>query len=109
MNRVFYVLIPLFMYGAGCQPGAPEKQKISAPPDGMAIFRKNCVVCHGADGKLGQNGAKDLSASVLSQPERVQIITQGKNIMTPFKGVLTPEEIEAVATYTLSLNPQNAK
>jgi cytochrome c6 len=80
----------------------------SAKPDGMAIFRKHCVVCHGIDGKLGLNGAKDLSASPRPQSERIEIITNGKNLMTPFGKILQPEEIEAVAAYTLSLksNPQ---
>ena len=72
-------------------------------PDGMAVFRKNCVVCHGADGKLGVNGAKDLTASELPIEGRMQIITNGKNLMTPFKAVLSEAEIKAVAEYTLTL------
>jgi cytochrome c6 len=72
-------------------------------PEGAAIFRKNCVVCHGVDGKLGMNGAKDLSASILPLEERINTITNGRNVMTAFKGVLSPEEIKAVAQYTLSM------
>lgn len=78
-------------------------------PDGMAIFRRNCVVCHGADGKLGLNGAKDLSLSPRPLAERIEIITHGKNLMTPFGAILSKTEIEAVATYSLSLNPANAR
>lgn len=74
-----------------------------APPDGMAVFRQYCVVCHGADGKLGLNGAKDLSVSALTLEERLNIITNGKKLMTPFNEVLSPEEIKAVAEYTLTL------
>ena len=76
-------------------------------PDGMAVFRKNCVVCHGADGKLGSNGAKDLTMSELPIDGRIQIITNGKNLMTPFKAVLTEAEIKAVAAYTLTLKKSN--
>lgn len=72
-------------------------------PDGMAVYRQYCVTCHGADGKLGLNGAKDLSQSVLSQEERIIQITNGKNLMTPFRNVLTPAEIKAVAAYTQDL------
>jgi cytochrome c6 len=72
-------------------------------PDGGAIFRKNCVTCHGTDGKLGLNGAKDLTRSELPAESRVAIITNGKNLMTPFKALLSPEEIQAVAAYTLTL------
>jgi cytochrome c6 len=72
-------------------------------PDGMAIFRKNCVTCHGSDGMLGLNGAKDLSVSEISLAERIDIITHGKKLMTPYKSMLSPAEIEAVATYTQTL------
>src|SRR5262245_7849769 len=60
-------------------------------PDGMAVFRQYCVTCHGADGKLGLNGAKDLTASTLTLEERINIIAYGKKIMTPFNEILTPE------------------
>ena len=78
----------------------------STTPDGMAIFRQYCITCHGADGKLGLNGAKDLSASTLALNERIQTITYGKKVMTPFNEVLSPEEIKAVAEYTFKLAPQ---
>lgn len=69
-------------------------------PNGQAIFRQYCVVCHGADGKLGLNGAKDLTQSTLSLEEKITQITHGKNLMTPFGEILSPEEINAVAAYT---------
>jgi mono/diheme cytochrome c family protein len=78
----------------------------SSDPDGMAIFRQYCVVCHGADGKLALNGAKDLTASTLTLEERLNIITNGKKLMTPFNEILTPEEIQAVAEYTQTLAVQ---
>jgi cytochrome c6 len=83
----------------------PKNNQNSATnnPDGMFIFRKNCAVCHGADGKLGLNGAKDLTISTIPLPERIDLITNGRKLMTPFKTVLSPEEIKAVAEYTLSL------
>ena len=82
---------------------AAQKQG-AAPiqPDGQAVFRQNCVVCHGADGKLGLNGAKDLSQSQLTLEARVAQVTNGKNLMPPFGKQLRPEEIKAVAEYTLS-------
>lgn len=72
-------------------------------PDGMAVFRQKCVTCHGSDGTLGLNGAKDLTQSPLKLEERINIITNGKKLMTPFSTVLSPEEIQAVAEYTLTL------
>lgn len=106
MKDLIYILISIFTLLQACTPTPPPP---TAAPDGMAIFKKNCVACHGPDGKLGLTGAKDLSASVLPVADRIQIITNGKNVMTPFKALLSEAEIRAVAAYTISLNPQNTK
>jgi len=71
--------------------------------NGKAIFTQVCAACHGQDGKLGQGGAKDLSKSTLKHLEVVQIITQGKGLMQPYDGVLSEQEIEAVASYAEGL------
>ena len=71
--------------------------------NGTAIFNAACVACHGADGKLGVGGAKDLTMSTLSHAEKVEIITNGKGLMTPFRGQISEQEIEAVATYVDSM------
>lgn len=70
---------------------------------GAQIYSDRCLVCHGADGKLGLNGAKNLSLSLITVDEIKMQVTNGKGAMTPFKNILTPEEIEAVAVYSLSL------
>lgn len=70
---------------------------------GMTIFEQNCKICHGSDGRLGLNGAKDLSKSQLSLSDRVSIITNGKNLMTPFGKILSSSEIDSVAAFTLRL------
>jgi len=67
---------------------------------GKKIFDKNCKLCHGADGKQMLNGAKDLNLSTMTLKERINIITNGKKVMIPFKDVLTKDEIKAVAEYT---------
>lgn len=82
---------------------AQNSSDIHFAPDGAAVFRKNCVTCHGAKGTLGLNGAKDLTVSSLNLDERMTIITEGKKLMTPFGTILSPQEIKAVAEYTLSL------
>lgn len=71
--------------------------------EGVKIYRQYCVLCHGADGKLALNGAKDLTKSALTKAERVQLITKGKGLMTPFGEMLSTAEIEAVAEYTMTL------
>jgi mono/diheme cytochrome c family protein len=66
---------------------------------GKAIFTSYCAACHGQDGKLGLAGAKNLTTSTLTDEEVVNIITNGKNAMSPYKKVLNAEEIAAVAAY----------
>lgn len=85
----------------GCQP--PGHDQASIPDNGLSVFRKNCVTCHGSDGRLGLSGAKDLTKSDLSLEDRLVLIAKGKGLMTPFEGILTPEEIAAVARYTMEL------
>ena len=67
-------------------------------------FKQYCALCHGMDGSLQLNGAKDFSESILTLEERVDIITNGKNTMTPFKGILSPEQIQELAEYTLNFS-----
>jgi cytochrome c6 len=81
----------------------PENGKIV---DGKTIFKSYCVTCHGIDGSLMTNGAKDLRISNLNLEERVNIITNGRNIMTSFKNTLTKSQIESVAKYSQTLNSQ---
>jgi mono/diheme cytochrome c family protein len=98
-------LIICILWMAGCdqKSASDSSQKPVVTLDGEKIFRQNCVVCHGADGKLGANGSKDLTLSELSSDERFAIISKGKGVMTAFESILTVSEIKAVADYTLSL------
>lgn len=80
-----------------------EKKDPNAKVDGKLVYERNCALCHGSDGKLGSGGAKDLAVSTLGKSERVSIIRQGGKGMTPFKGVLEENEIDAVADYIESL------
>ncbi len=106
ISTKFIWLILLFSTACGSSDGNSEASKNAGSkmtPDGMAIFRQKCVTCHGADGTLGLNGAKDLTKTTLTIEERVNIITNGKNLMTPFGAILSREEIQAAAAYTASL------
>ncbi len=66
---------------------------------GRLIYKQYCVICHGADGKLGVSGAKDLSASTITLEERINQITNGKGLMTPYKDILSEDQIQSVAEY----------
>ncbi len=71
--------------------------------DAAALFQKKCVACHGKDGKGSpaglKLGVKDLTVTKLSQPQLVDVITNGRNKMTPNKGKLTDAEIASLAKY----------
>jgi mono/diheme cytochrome c family protein len=93
---VFFALTVAWLQGA-CGPHSSPSE--GAVPDGRALYRQHCVVCHGADGALALNGAADLPKSVLSLEERVHRIAHGKNTMPPFGALLKEEEILAIALY----------
>ena len=69
----------------------------------VAEYEGQWVACHGPDGKGGNSGTKDLSASQLSREERLAMIRKGKNAMMPYQGRLSEEQIQAVAEYVESL------
>ncbi|MDF1694528.1 MAG: cytochrome c [Saprospiraceae bacterium] len=80
-----------------------EKNNKAAAILGKQVFKKNCVICHGVDGKLGLNNSKDLTISKLTKEERVSIIKNGKGAMNAFGTILKPQEIDAVVEYTFLL------
>ena len=70
---------------------------------GKSIFLDRCTSCHGADGKMGFGGAKDLSTSNVSIDAIVFQVTNGKGAMAPYKNILSEEEIRSVSQYAFSL------
>ena len=75
---------------------------------GKILFSKNCAVCHGADGRLGLNGAYDLTKSNLTLQGRIYQVTNGSisKKMPAFADKLTPEQIQQVVAYSLTLKKQ---
>jgi len=76
---------------------APEKKAVN----GAMVYKKNCVVCHGANGRMALNGAKVLPESTLTLEERIMHIKKGKGAMQAYEGVLSEAAIKAVAEYTM--------
>jgi len=74
--------------------------------NGKEVYRKYCVLCHGDDGKKAVNGAYDITVSEMTLDDRIALITNGRNLMTPFAGILTEEEIRDVAAYSMKLGQQ---
>lgn len=96
-------LLGLVLALNGCGGDSVKTNPAMPAIPGASTFKKYCTACHGADGKMGLNGAKDLTASALTQEERVQIITNGRKLMAPYKSILSAEEINDVATYVGTL------
>ncbi len=71
---------------------------------GEKIYRISCVTCHGINGDMQANGAKNFKESTLSLEERIHVITNGRKLMTPFKGILSEKKIEQVAKYTMKFS-----
>ena len=95
------LIFTVFAIGIWACGGSSTSQQAAKTGPGEKIFKQYCVACHGLNGDLQLNGAKDLAESTLTQTERVLLITNGKGMMTPFKGLIEPGEIEAVAAYTI--------
>ena len=78
---------------------------------GEPVFKKNCVMCHGADctgkTKMGLKlGAADLTSNdvqALSDEARAQTVRNGKDKMPPFEKTLTADEITSVIQYVRTL------
>ena len=96
------ILLALIIACAGKEKTPPASDTPSVA-QGEQVFKKYCILCHGTDGKLGVNGAKDITVSKLTLEERELQIKKGKNTMTPFEGILNEEQIISAATYTLTL------
>ena len=67
--------------------------------DAASIYKTYCTLCHGRKGKLNLNNAKDLSLSEANLEERVAQIYHGAGVMTPYKGIISDQEIVALAYF----------
>ncbi len=93
--------------GDGTKKGSLEKgTQVDPLAAGKKAYKQFCVPCHGMDGKLGINGARDFAESDLKLDERIEVITNGRGMMTSFKSVLKPEQIKQAAKYTIHLGNQ---
>lgn len=70
---------------------------------GQKIYANYCVQCHGEDGAMGANGAKNLADSRLSDEDLKMILAKGKNLMPAYEGILSDREREALAEYVKTI------
>jgi len=107
VKKVFFLgALGLVLSASTCnQSSGASTASSSSNLTGEEAYKKYCIACHGSNGKLAFNGAKDLTSSMLSIAERKTLITQGKGLMTPFGEILSEEEIARVAQYSTTFNP----
>ncbi|MGI0489111.1 cytochrome c6 PetJ [Pantanalinema rosaneae CENA516] len=81
---------------------------------GAKVFGANCAACH-LNGNNVVMANKNLKQAALkeygmdSQQAIVTQVTNGKNAMPAFKGRLSDEEIQAVASYVLAQSERDWK
>lgn len=97
--KIIHVLILFSCFFWTCTGASTNKTAIS----GLEIYKNRCVTCHGTDGRMGMNGAKDLPSSPLDVTQRMEVVTHGRNIMPGFKSLMSEEEIKAVVEFTMTL------
>ncbi len=98
----FFGLIIYLGASGGC---ATAEQVQGDVANGKKLYGQYCVLCHGDNGKMQLNGAKDITVSELTFELRLTLIKDGKNLMTPFDGILSESEIQDVAAYSMTLKP----
>jgi cytochrome c553 len=101
-NKVLAVLsvfIFLFIYRVGETHSLTGNREKITSTDAEQIYIQNCANCHGTDGKLGLNGAKDLGLSTMNTSEKESVIANGKGLMPKFKGLLNEQQIKDLAQY----------
>jgi len=108
---IILALCSLFIFACGDSPKEeakkPAKKKAVAKKiDGGKVYKQYCVTCHGVTGDMGASGAFDLTTTKLTLDEKIAVITNGRNTMTPFKGLLSEAKIKAVAEYTETLQKE---
>lgn len=98
--------VGIFIYSCGSSAADAKTDTSGTAPvaiSGSQLYMDNCVVCHGVDGKAGMSGATDLSTSVLSHQNTVDVIANGRNGMRAFANQFSKEEIEAITKHIETL------
>lgn len=74
-----------------------------ATPDGAAIYKSKCAMCHGANGE-GKAAMKTVPFDQkVSDVDMVKIIENGKGKMPAYKGKLSADEISQVVKFIRTL------
>ncbi len=80
----------------GATPRAANWQK------GKELYTTTCVVCHGENGEGGSHGGAPLTSKLTAETIGA-VITRGRNDMPAFGSALSPEALQDLSDYVLSL------
>ena len=80
-----------------------EQNQVSISTNAGALYQEFCVNCHGDNGMLGKFGASNLAISSLGTQAKIDVITNGKGVMAPYKDDMSKEEIESLAVFLTTL------
>jgi cytochrome c6 len=80
-------------------------------PDGSAIYKSKCAMCHGPDGAgqttMGKNlKLRDMRSAEVQKQTDAELgkwIADGKGKMPSYKGKLTPTDIDALVGFIRTL------
>jgi cytochrome c oxidase cbb3-type subunit 3 len=99
--------------------GTASQTEAEMLTSGAALYtQKGCIACHGVKGEgnpIGPNLTDNYSINGCSLADINHLITEGKpeKGMTPFKTMLTPDEIKSVSLFIakklVGSNPANGK
>lgn len=110
MPRIlFHLVIPAAI--AVCLVALALPAGVHAQSDVAKVYKKNCVLCHAADGSGNSSsgkalGAKDLASSEVQKKtdeELTEVIAKGKGKMPAFSAKLKPEDITQLVAYVRAI------
>ncbi|MCY3910887.1 MAG: cytochrome c [bacterium] len=104
------VLVLVLAVASGCGPASSPEVEIGpdGTPDpvlvaGRAVFVDRCSSCHDADGSGTGDGPRlnrgRLLEAYADLDDAVAVVSEGRNRMPGFGGLLTGDEIDAVLRY----------
>lgn len=105
MKKMILRLVPaVAFFGAAVLATGPGTR---AQEDAVGVFKKNCVLCHAADGSGNSPSGKALKAKDLrsaevqkqTDAELTDVISKGRGKMPAFAGKLSSETIKSLVAY----------